>query len=40
VLGDEPYESFTRAGASMTMAEIAAYAYEPIDQVRTQLQLR
>jgi hypothetical protein len=37
VVGSEAYESFVRAGEAMTMAEIAAYAYEQIDQARARL---
>ncbi len=37
VVGSEAYESFVRAGEAMTMAEIAAYAYEQIDQARAKL---
>jgi hypothetical protein len=38
VLGDETYESLARGGEAMTMAEIAAYAYEQIDEGRAQLE--
>ena len=37
VLGDEAYESFARTGASMTNAEMAAYAFDQIDLARAQL---
>lgn len=37
VLGDENYETLARRGATMTTAEIAAYAYAQIDQARTAL---
>ena len=37
-LGDEGYESFARRGAAMTATEMAAYAYDQIDQARTTLQ--
>ncbi|HEY6645721.1 MAG TPA: adenylate/guanylate cyclase domain-containing protein, partial [Mycobacterium sp.] len=41
VIGDQTYESFAQSGEAMTMATVAAYAYEQIDQVRAQLaQLR
>ena len=38
VLGDEAYESYARKGEAMTMAAIAVYAYEQIDQARVQLE--
>lgn len=38
VLGDETYEGFARNGETMTMAEIAAYTYEQIDEARAQLE--
>jgi hypothetical protein len=37
VLGDSVYESCTHAGAHMTTAAMANYAYHQIDQARTQL---
>ncbi|MGO9928773.1 MAG: hypothetical protein ACLPLP_22345 [Mycobacterium sp.] len=37
VLGDQTYESFTRKGETMTTAEMVAYAYDQIDQARTEL---
>jgi predicted ATPase len=37
VLGDQTYESFARKGETMTTAEIATYAYDQIDQARTEL---
>jgi hypothetical protein len=37
VLGDESYESFARTGATMTTAAIVAYAFDQIDQRRTEL---
>jgi hypothetical protein len=37
-LGDRSYESLTRRGEAMTMAEIVAYAYDQIDQARTELE--
>jgi hypothetical protein len=38
VLGDLTYESFVRKGEAMSMAAIAAYAYEQIDQARSELE--
>ena len=37
VLGDETYESLARKGETMTTAEIVTYAYDQIDQARTEL---
>ncbi|OBB67519.1 adenylate/guanylate cyclase domain-containing protein [Mycobacterium sp. 852014-50255_SCH5639931] len=37
VLGDQSYESLTRKGKAMTIAEMVTYAYEQIDQARTEL---
>ena len=37
VLGDEVYESFARAGESMTNAAMATYAFDQIDQARAHL---
>ncbi len=37
VLGDEFYESFARAGESMTNAAMATYAFDQIDQPRAHL---
>ena len=37
VLGGEAYEASARAGASMTNAEMATYAFEQIDLARAQL---
>ena len=37
VLGDQTYESLARKGETMTIAAIAAYAYDQIDQARTEL---
>ncbi len=37
VLGDQTYESLARKGETMTTAEIVAYAYDQIDQARTEL---
>jgi hypothetical protein len=38
VLGDQTYESLARKGETMTTAAIAAYAYDQIDQARTELE--
>jgi class 3 adenylate cyclase len=38
VLGDQTYESLTRKGETMTTAEMATYAYDQIDQARTELE--
>jgi hypothetical protein len=38
VLGDQAYESLTRKGAAMTTATMATYAYDQIDQARTELE--
>jgi hypothetical protein len=38
VLGDRTYESLARKGESMTPAAIANYAYDQIDQARTELE--
>jgi predicted ATPase/class 3 adenylate cyclase len=40
VLGDETYQSLARQGEAMTMAAIAMYAYDQIDQARTELEQR
>ena len=37
VLGDPAYESLARAGEKMTTAAMATYAYDQIDQARTEL---
>jgi hypothetical protein len=37
VLGDQTYESLARNGEKMTTAALAAYAYDQIDQARTEL---
>jgi predicted ATPase len=37
VLGDQAYESLARKGETMTTAEMATYAYDQIDQARTEL---
>jgi predicted ATPase len=38
VLGDEAYESLARKGETMTAAAMATYAYDQIDQARTELE--
>jgi hypothetical protein len=38
VLGDPAYESLARKGAAMTTAAIGTYAYDQIDQARTELE--
>ena len=38
VLGDQTYESLARKGETMTAAEMATYAYDQIDQARTELE--
>jgi predicted ATPase len=38
VLGEATYESFARAGETMTTAAMATYAYDQIDQARTELE--
>jgi hypothetical protein len=35
--GDKDYESLARKGETMSAAEIATYAYDQIDQARTEL---
>jgi hypothetical protein len=37
VLGDQTYESVARKGEGMSIAQIVAYAYDQIDQARTEL---
>ena len=37
VLGEATYESFAQAGETMTTAAMATYAYDQIDQARTEL---
>jgi hypothetical protein len=37
VLGDQTYESLARKGETMSTAEMAAYAYDQIDQARAEL---
>ena len=38
VLGDPAYESLARAGETTTTAAMATYAYDQIDQARTELE--
>jgi hypothetical protein len=38
VLGDETYQSLARKGETMTIAAAATYAYDQIDQARTELE--
>jgi hypothetical protein len=38
VLGEETYESLAHDGEPMTTAAMATYAYDQIDQARTELQ--
>ncbi len=38
VLGEATYESLARTGETMTTAQIATYAYDQIDQARTELE--
>ncbi len=38
VLGDTVFESLAHAGATMTTAEMANYAFRQIDQARTELE--
>ena len=38
VLGDKTYESLARKGEMMTTTEVATYAYDQIDQARTELE--
>ena len=37
VLGDQTYESLAREGETMITAEMVTYAYDQIDQARTEL---
>jgi hypothetical protein len=37
VLGDERYESLVRQGSVMAVSTVAAYAYDQIDQARSEL---
>jgi hypothetical protein len=36
-LGDEVYDTFARAGETMTTSAVATYAYDRIDQARAEL---
>jgi hypothetical protein len=38
VLGEATYESLARKGETMTTAAMATYAYDQIDQARTELE--
>jgi hypothetical protein len=38
VLGDQTYESLARQGETMTTAAMVTYAYDQIDQARTELE--
>ena len=38
VLGNETYESLARKGETMTTAAMVTYAYDQIDQARTELE--
>ncbi len=38
VLGDQTYESLARKGEAMSTAAVATYAYDQIDQARTELE--
>jgi hypothetical protein len=38
VLSDQTYESLARKGETMTTAAMVTYAYDQIDQARTQLE--
>lgn len=38
ILGDQPFESLARKGETMTIAAIATYAYDQIDQARAELE--
>ena len=38
ILGDQTYESLAHKGETMTTAEMATYAYDQIDQARTELE--
>lgn len=40
VLGGQTYESLARKGAAMTNAAMVTYAYNQIDQARTELEQR
>jgi hypothetical protein len=38
VLGDQTYESLARKAGTMTTAAMVTYAYDQIDQARTELE--
>jgi hypothetical protein len=38
VLGDQTYQSLARKGVAMTTSAIVAFAYDEIDQARTELE--
>jgi hypothetical protein len=38
ILGDQTYESLARKGETMTTAAMVTYAYDQIDQARTELE--
>jgi hypothetical protein len=38
VLGDQTYESIAREGETMNIVAMATYAYDEIDQARTELE--
>ena len=38
VLGDQTYDELAKKGAQMTTAAVVAYAYDQIDQARTELE--
>ena len=38
VLGDQTHESLARKGETMTTAAMVTYAYDQIDQARTELE--
>jgi hypothetical protein len=40
VLGEQTYESLARKGAAMTNTAMVSYAYDQIDQARTELEQR
>jgi hypothetical protein len=37
ILGDQVFESLARTGETMSIAAVVAYAYDQIDQTRTEL---
>jgi hypothetical protein len=40
ILGDQTYESLARRGKTTSIVEMATYAYDQIDQARTELEHR